>query len=986
MLNPSIMKKFILFYIVVFLATNLSAQEKIKIPANIRNISVKKPVNYLIDNANQQGQNTGQAKNIKSTTSIYDEYVGETQYDWQTNSSMSNRCYLYPDATVGLVWIHGLAPPTFPNRGTGYNYFNGSSWDFPVSPIEPFKTGWPSYTHLGNNGEVVIAHSDADLIISKRTTKGTGSWAISTIPSPGLSPKWASATVSGSTVHILTSLADTAAGGPLYMGQNKPILYYRSQDEGVTWDIQAQVIPGLDAASGYTQGFGSDCYSWAEPMGDTIAFVAGNSWTDLILMKSTDGGTTWSKTFIFRHPYPDFNETTTLTTDTPYACDGRHAVGLDSYGNAHVAFGIMRVDNSDTTDGITSYFPATDGLAYWKEGEPFFNNLDPDVLLLLGNLIAWVQDADGSGILFDSYTSIDNFPRYGANGLTSQPQISIDTNNDIYVVYTSPVENMVSAQGQFFTHIWARKFSASQNSWGNICELTHGVDYDGIECVYPAMSKTMDSCLRIVYQYDMDPGAAITGDFDPYGTNYIMCLTVSKDSLTCNFNCRNISGKVYYDTNGNGIPDTGENGIAGHLVKADPGNYYATTDNNGIYWFYLDSGNYTITYLPQQFWEITSDSATYSVSITSNDLIPGFDFGVKIQDSIQEVGISVIGGGVTPGFSSYYWLFYKNFGSQTMSGSISFEYSPVLNYVGSMPTEDDHTGNILTYNYDTLASLEQRIIFVEFVVTPDVQLIGDTILSQCSIGPVAGDLNPENNYDFIEQIITGSYDPNDKSVSPLGVGSQSYVLHGEKLTYTIRFQNTGTDTAFTVFIIDTVDTDLNMETFCLLASSHPVTHEIYGTGIIKFRFNNILLPDSNVNEPASHGFIKYSIEPKTGLSDNTEVTNEANIFFDFNPPVLTNEVLSTYVTEILRVNKVTANSNAIIYPNPASGIVTLLINSGHSAITTFNIYNITGNLVMSEKTSLNLHRFNVNRLSNGVYLIEIKSGGWTERHKLVIQR
>ena len=67
-------------------------------------------------------------------------------------------------------------------------------------------------------------------------------------------------------------------------------MYYRSQDGGANWDIQAQIIPGIDVASGYTQGFGGDVYAWAEPMGDTIAFVIGNNWTDIILMKSFDGG------------------------------------------------------------------------------------------------------------------------------------------------------------------------------------------------------------------------------------------------------------------------------------------------------------------------------------------------------------------------------------------------------------------------------------------------------------------------------------------------------------------------------------------------------------------------------------------------------------------------------------------------------------------------------------------------------------------------
>ena len=92
--------------------------------------------------------------------------------------------------------------------------------------------------------------------------------------------------------------------------------------------------------------------------------------------------TTWNKTIIFQHPYPDFNESTdpVWAVDTPYVCDGHLAVSLDANGNAHIVFGIMRVANFLINDGITEYYPATDGLAYWREGYPMFSNLNPDIV------------------------------------------------------------------------------------------------------------------------------------------------------------------------------------------------------------------------------------------------------------------------------------------------------------------------------------------------------------------------------------------------------------------------------------------------------------------------------------------------------------------------------------------------------------------------------------------------------------------------------
>src|SRR4030095_2424669 len=108
------------------------------------------------------------------------------------------------------------------------------------------------------------------------------------------------------------------------------------------------------------------------------------------------------------------------------------------------------------------------------------------------------------------------------------------------------------------------------------------------------------------------------------------------------------------------------------------------------------------------------------------------------------------------------------------------------------------------------------------------------------------------------------------------------------LTYTIRFQNTGTDTAFTVVLRDTLDADLDWASMQIVAASHALTRiQVDTAGEATFRFSRILLPDSNVNEPASHGFVKYRIAPVDGAPDWTTITNSASIYFDLNAPVVT---------------------------------------------------------------------------------------------------
>ncbi|MBL4716318.1 MAG: PKD domain-containing protein [Bacteroidia bacterium] len=150
--------------------------------------------------------------------------------------------------------------------------------------------------------------------------------------------------------------------------------------------------------------------------------------------------------------------------------------------------------------------------------------------------------------------------------------------------------------------------------------------------------------------------------------------------------------------------------------------------------------------------------------------------------------------------------------------------------------------------------------------------------------------------------ITNSYDPNDKASVPEGITDNHYIKSTDNIEYKIRFQNTGTDTAFTVVIRDTLSPSLDPGSIKSGASSHDYQFKLYGDGILEWKFKNILLPDSNVNEPASHGFIMYTAEQKDGNAEGTVIENTAGIYFDFNPAVVTNTVSLT-VSDTVFINK-----------------------------------------------------------------------------------
>ena len=141
--------------------------------------------------------------------------------------------------------------------------------------------------------------------------------------------------------------------------------------------------------------------------------------------------------------------------------------------------------------------------------------------------------------------------------------------------------------------------------------------------------------------------------------------------------------------------------------------------------------------------------------------------------------------------------------------------------------------------------------------------------------------------------IIGSFDPNDKLVSPAGVGDEHFTTPDDELEYTIRFQNVGNDTAFNIYILDTISQHLDMSTFVSGAASHDYNVQILQGNIIRWDFPNILLVDSVRNEPASHGFVKFNIKQKPNNPDGTRIENIAGIYFDFNAPIITPLVFNT---------------------------------------------------------------------------------------------
>lgn len=228
------------------------------------------------------------------------------------------------------------------------------------------------------------------------------------------------------------------------------------------------------------------------------------------------------------------------------------------------------------------------------------------------------------------------------------------------------------------------------------------------------------------------------------------------------------------------------------------------------------------------------------------------------------------------------------------------------------------------------------------------------------------------------QPIRGAYDPNDKAGYPFGKKSIGQIPANQDLEYLIRFQNTGTDTAFTVVIKDTLPLTLDPATIEWGTSSHPYTPSFEGKNTVIFTFNNILLVDSFTNEPKSHGFVRFRIKQMPNLLNGTKIQNSAGIYFDFNPPIITNKTLHTIgADEFLSPVIETAEwTNAIsVSPNPFTDKTHFRLENPLLSTGQLEIFDLNGRLLQTEVVKGQEFDFNKKNLKSGIYIFKITENG-----------
>jgi len=484
-----------------------------------------------------------------------------------------------------------------------------------------------------------------------------------------------------------------------------------------------------------------------------------------------------------------------------------------------------------------------------------------------------------------------------------------------------------------------------------------------------------------IFSYDLCPNLTLIGvDFDE---NFTFLPTTIQQSPYYNFtpNCsyNTLIGNVRFDIEGDGCQNNvGIEGIKINYNCSIPECFnYSDTQGN----FILYTQNNTITFNPE------------------NNLYPLFDFGLtapivvnfnpnttvdyvnlclapNIPHHDVEVNILPINQ-ARPGFDTHYKIVFKNKGNQIESGSINFTFDDtVMDLVISNPTAV-FLANNLQWNYSNLMPFETRTIDFTFNINSPTEIPpvnGDSILNyDATITSVALDENPNDNISTLHQTVVNSFDPNNKICMEGFNVSTNYI--NNYVHYIINFENNGTANAQNIVVRDVIDiSKFDISTLVPIASSNNVKTRVINSNIVEFIFENINLPFDDAN---NDGYIAFKIKTKPTLLVGDIFSNTANIFFDYNFPIVTNSY-STTIQNSLDLQQNNFVNDITVYPNPVKNILQFKTENN---IIKVEIYDIAGRIISSN--SINEKKINLSELKTGNYILKLYTDKGIKNIKII---
>ncbi len=441
-----------------------------------------------------------------------------------------------------------------------------------------------------------------------------------------------------------------------------------------------------------------------------------------------------------------------------------------------------------------------------------------------------------------------------------------------------------------------------------------------------------------------------------------------------------ITGYAFLDQNGNCIKDAGDVGYQSVNVWAwsNSGNgysgyYYTRTDSNGYYDLEVLPGAYTVeayTYYYGNCIATVCSGSYLDTFQTGGQLSSGNNFGYTGSPSF-DLGVHMGSDRSTPGTDKEYWVYYYNYGNTSASNAVlTFVHDDSLTLTSTTPAYTSYNAatHTITWNLGSVPNNWTWSMVTMHFNVPSTLSLGTSLHAHADISPVSGDCNPADNSEDITNTVSGSFDPNEKEVSPSGNLTASDTV----LTYTIRFQNTGNAPATHIVIKDTLSQYVDPASVLAGASSHPYSFALSGNGILTFTFDPIYLPDSSNGRAASTGFVTYTVHTRSNIAIGDQVKNTAHIYFDINPAVVTNTTVSTRSNFHTGMHPVDNSSMAVtISPNPIheQSLVRFENTTGEVI---FTLSDVTGQKVFETTASQPGLTINGQAYATGMYLYTAK--------------
>ena len=558
--------------------------------------------------------------------------------------------------------------------------------------------------------------------------------------------------------------------------------------------------------------------------------------------------------------------------------------------------------------------------------------------------------------------------RCGHNQLTSLPQLP----NSLYSLSCShnQLTSMPALPGVYRLFCDSNQLTSLPQVLNTMAEFY--IQHNNISCF-----------VNLPFVYDTSYVDISDNDFVcvPNQTNYSLGLPlcIANDPSNNPYNCQtpNITGYVYTDQNGDCIYNGNDLPTENIPIKL------YDNQNNLLAQSFTVNGMYSFaSLLPDTFKvkiddnllpvaiacgqtnnrTVMLDSANQSISNINFPVVCDTGFDIKVE-SVSSQGL-VFPGQIHTLFTNISnnedW-YNLNCGTSNNSGTVSIQITGPVTYISPATgaLTPSINGNTFTFGVSNFHNLAPHSFGLKFMTNTNAQA-GNQICVHVTILTAPSDANNTNNvYDYCYNVVN-SYDPNMKEMYPINTESD----YSDWFTYTIHFQNTGNAPAININLKDTLDINLDLNTFEMIGYSHSATTTINGN-VLSVRFNNIMLPDSTSNYQGSMGYYQYRIKPLQNLPGGTNIKNTAYIYFDYNPAVVTNTTQSQFNLVTYTHTILPQVSRLWLHPNPSTGIFTF---NDAKNLKTIEVYNIFGQLILSQG---NTKQIDLQAFPKGIYFAKV---------------